>query len=1203
MPQLKPTNVWTQLSKEEVCQRLTSIDLALYESDRVLVCTRCKYALQPTGQTVSKHLWEKHFLPAKERAGLNQFVRNLDLPDPNTLPKRPDGDPIHPHLLAQSGFACLQCDYRTTSETLLRRHLSQEHGHRTPDSSTTKDRCWSKATLQSWTQNGKRGFWIVASSESEELQAVQQSPRRKRKLSQICQAEVERTSRRCQFIRDRTPNDPILSSNWIRRTGWVQMFSNMDRGLLLNLAQPPVTQGVWTGADGEGETLSSAQDERRLVLIGIAIDRFFDQCEDTVLHTDHSLLCWLRSQHFGKPYKAPFELPGRNATRKRYRAAWKKMMFFCIRAHLVQVQDAVGSASGVPFSAHAWSAIEALWNAVSGRVDLPPEQASITAEYLEHHVQPLSGYAQAQADDEDAEEDDLDESSSDSEESDDEFIQLPDVGTIEGSPGTPSSLNADLNNDGNMRQPRIVSGTGSVSHVNNQSTDDLLLDAVAKFCVFVCTEPFHDGRSATTIIVYFAGVLGIGRDGVTYERPRNYTSKLSAIIHCARLCLLEATLPRFPHWNLDWGPRPSLGQDKLLNQMREAFLCQGSSAPVSELLSLRAYGRVLARTDGSTFRVEWTDDGESVKWEDGILTMNQFRALGYRALNLVQETIGEFMGAFRPTINLSLLRDRISEHRHGYSFVQEPKNDISSAYLNFANRICADTNSGLMTKNGWNMRSVRQLLRKEEMLLEQIMLMMYLRGGQASRTTEFFSLRCWNGESTSRGVYVHEGSILYVTRHSKARRATNREFQVARYLPESDSVALATYLVYVRPLAEMIYRSSFGTDRERKLLFSSLQEPEKLWRADRLTSALKKLTLDVAGVEIGVQAYRQLSVAVTERHLAHLSSPFNRYDDKGADAKIEVAFAWQSGHRPLQRGTSYGIDAAYPDSLQPALLRVYKWASGEWHHFLDRKADVRKSLGLEGNIHQGSQASRKRVPTVSTPGKNQARRHRTQQRINLSLPEEPFVSRNRDDCASPPRRVNRTIDPYNSNDFGSISCQPPRTAGKPSDTRQMDWSLIGDKNMEGGVRILTHDLRRDAAPQYFHYYAGHRVLICKEHRYAVTSWKRHLSDYHAISASALKDAARSLQDLDIVKPEDAETPTPNGPPLEYLQPSRLGFECRGTSENHCGRISISRPAIAQHCNKMHAWRASVREKTNWNEVKVQSFCPTSGKQRWFVVHD
>jgi hypothetical protein len=374
-------------------------------------------------------------------------------------------------------------------------------------------------------------------------------------------------------MRDGTPDDPILSNNWIRRTGWVQMFAKMDRGLLLSLARTPVTQGLWMGAEGEGERVISAGDERRLVLIGIAIDKFFDRCEDTVMHTDHSLLCWLRSQHFGKPYKAPFELPGRNATRQRYRTAWKKMIFFCIRAHLVRAQDAVGPASGVPFSARAWSAIEALWNCVSERVDTPSEPAKTTTENLEYYTRLLGTCATTQDDDEDTEDDDLGESGSDSEESDDDNIRLPDVGIAEGSPGTPSPLCADLSNGGNVRQPRIERRTGSVSYMDTQFPDDRLFDAVAKFCAFVCTESFHDGRSATTIIVYFAGVLGIGRDGVTYERPRNYTSKLSAVIHCARLCLLEATLPRFPHRNLNWGPRPSLGQDKLLNQMREAFLC------------------------------------------------------------------------------------------------------------------------------------------------------------------------------------------------------------------------------------------------------------------------------------------------------------------------------------------------------------------------------------------------------------------------------------------------------------------------------------------------------------------------------------------------------------------------------------------------------------------------------------------------------
>jgi len=516
--------------------------------------------------------------------------------------------------------------------------------------------------------------------------------------------------------------------------------------------------------------VSSAADERLIQMVGLAVDRFFDRCENTVLHTDHSLLCWLRSQYFGKAYKAPFELSGRNATRKRYRGLCKKMIFFCIRAHLMRAQDVDGVAWGIPFSANAWVAIQNLWKVVSEGLRVPlddrPEQRRLrgrssavttrkegtgaVSEGTEDHDLTLAEFASAPDNDEYVEADDLDESGSDSDESDDEYIHLSDIGSVEGSPATQLSRHVDFDEDGAVSQPQNGRRTVTTSSAAIPPPNDILLDSVAGLCAFICKEPFHDGKSATTIMVYFAGVLGTGQDGVTFERPRNYTSKLSAIVHSARLCLLEATLPRIPHSNLNWGPRPSLGQDIVMNQMREAFLCQGSSAPVSELLSLRAYGRVLARTDGSTFRVEWTDDGSSVKWEDGSLTMTQFRALGHHAIRLAEGTIDALVGKYRPGLNLSLLQDRISEHRRGYSFVQEPKNDISSAYLDLANKIGADPERGLMTRNGWNMRSVRQFLRKEEILLEQIMLIMYLRGGQAPRTTEFFSLRCWNGASTSR---------------------------------------------------------------------------------------------------------------------------------------------------------------------------------------------------------------------------------------------------------------------------------------------------------------------------------------------------------------------------------------------------------------------------------------------------------------------
>jgi hypothetical protein len=177
----------------------------------------------------------------------------------------------------------------------------------------------------------------------------------------------------------------------------------------------------------------------------------------------------------------------------------------------------------------------------------------------------------------------------------------------------------------------VGTSTSPTEHI----ADNSLLEAVARFCKFLRIEPYRDGNAASTVIVYFAGVLGIVRDGSTFERPSNYTPKLSALIHSARLCLLEATLPRFAYPRLGWNARPSLGQDEVLNKMREAYLCQGSAAPIGEPLSLRAYGRTVSRTDGPAFRVEWSEQDATVKWDEGKMNMEQSRALGHRSVDLV----------------------------------------------------------------------------------------------------------------------------------------------------------------------------------------------------------------------------------------------------------------------------------------------------------------------------------------------------------------------------------------------------------------------------------------------------------------------------------------------------------------------------------------------------------------------------------------
>jgi hypothetical protein len=258
MSKSNTTDAWNDLSPNEICQRLSDLGLVLCKADGVLICLHCKYSLQPSGQTVSKHLWEKHSLPAKDRAGLNAFVRGLDLQDPNTISPCSDGSPAHPRLIVQRGVTCLQCRYHTTSSNLLQRHMGKEHGQRKCRDGSDKGTLWAEASLQSWSQQGKRDFWIVKDRQEDEPSAVEQSPRRKRKLSQIRRDEVERLARRQHSMEAGEREDPLLSSNWMRRTGWTKLFLGIDRSILAALSRPPTARADGFNVGSEpGEELCS----------------------------------------------------------------------------------------------------------------------------------------------------------------------------------------------------------------------------------------------------------------------------------------------------------------------------------------------------------------------------------------------------------------------------------------------------------------------------------------------------------------------------------------------------------------------------------------------------------------------------------------------------------------------------------------------------------------------------------------------------------------------------------------------------------------------------------------------------------------------------------------------------------------------------------------------------------------------------------
>jgi hypothetical protein len=251
--------------------------------------------------------------------------------------------------------------------------------------------------------------------------------------------------------------------------------------------------------------------------------------------------------------------------------------------------------------------------------------------------------------------------------------------------------------------------------------------------------------------------------------------------------MLESTLPRYAHDYIGLTARPRYGQLDLLNRVRRNKMCSGSQAPISELLSLRSYGRAISRSDGPSFRVNWHEDNQVVSWDDSRLSIAQFRQISHDAIESAERTCGRLMYSWRPSFDLGCVKDRLSNTAQGYSFVTDLANGLSEAYLKLSRKACLATVDGLMTDDSWDKTEFRRYLDWYDDMLQLLVVLIYLLGGQVPRGTELLTIEHRNGSSTSRGVCVYSSKIALICRHHKSRRTTNHEFHVVRFLPAGSS--------------------------------------------------------------------------------------------------------------------------------------------------------------------------------------------------------------------------------------------------------------------------------------------------------------------------------------------------------------------------------------------------------------------------------
>lgn len=332
--------------------------------------------------------------------------------------------------------------------------------------------------------------------------------------------------------------------------------------------------------------------------------------------------------------------------------------------------------------------------------------------------------------------------------------------------------------------------------------------------------------------------------------------------------------------------------------------------------------------------------------------------------------------------------------------------------------------------------------------------------------------------------------------------------------------------------------------------------------------------MKVLGVSFGVQVYRQLSIAITERHVRQISKPFDRYCDKGREKDLEVPFAWQSGHRPLLRGTIYGLDAAFPDSLQPSLLRIYEWASSEWHHFL-----------------QGDIAAEAPSPTVLSLDEVHSTTVETRYDEDHSCLKRKAPSSN--DSHSPPLKrpclhSNETL-PNEQKTVDAIHTIREQDDGyRRNDTSSL-VALVQS-------RKFRTDAVRTSACGRIAYIADYKVVICIPCGHCIKPppcAKRHFKSMHPDwSQKARRDLVNQIDEICLVAPESLRYARCSVPAVAYL-PIYDGWSCR-----QCEYFCVSEVAVTEHAKKEHGW--VKRHGKIWRGAQVQTFF-SGAHRRFFEV--
>jgi superfamily II DNA helicase RecQ len=474
------------------------------------------------------------------------------------------------------------------------------------------------------------------------------------------------------------------------------------------------------------------------------------------------------------------------------------------------------------------------------------------------------------------------------------------------------------------------------SHANNDNAQleaqlEVLLNMLASF-FFTSTgdKPFSSG------LIHFLAVLGIDSDANRLRTAKNYSYMLAGVVYCMRVLSVEHLLP-----SASRDEQTDEDRERFL-QHREKYLADGSYSPMSETLSLLAFGKHVALASGNAGNAYWSKDKKIFYLHGRPIYISRFRKMAQDTVAEAEQMLWEELFWVTKTeerfaVKLEQLIDDVTFERRGVSFVQHRDNGLKDK-LEWMLARAEQTEEGRRLQSSdrqWNLKQVKRYLRCVDRFLTLLMVCVHITSGQPGRGSEITTMRHRNGLLQDRNIFVMDGQVMTVVRYHKSQSQWDKPKVVPRFLPPQLGQVMVMYLAYLQPFRDYLSVQVLGGSFS-DYVWADEQGP---WGTDRLTRALRRETGKRLGVALHTLDYRHTAVGIGRVMIGESFSKgyqdeIGEVDEAEVDEDGEDVMELQNARTTGIGVSTYSVPIDIVKHLSVRSIEAFRPLSTMWHRFL-----------------------------------------------------------------------------------------------------------------------------------------------------------------------------------------------------------------------------------------------------------------------------